>query len=451
MRPEDIRKGVNKIRDYAGRNGAEAALFRALEGAGEFLSDRAYDRERRGDMAFPVLEKVSEGPFISVVIPVFDPDPDDFAHLLDSLINQTYLNFETVIADGSSNDDILKVTEAYREDPENTLNIVYKRLDENKGISGNTNEALKIASGEYISLLDHDDFLEPDALLLTVDKIIAGALMVYTDEDKYDSLTGRFTTPNRKDDLNLDLLLSNNYICHLLTVKADLIREAGGLRSGFDGAQDYDLILRLTELIPEQRIAHVDKILYHWRMTPSSTSGNPDSKLYAYENGKKALNDYFRRRGINASVTDTPHRGFYRADYSEAEVDPGEYLIFVDKRLVPLDPGYERRLSGFFARKEVGIVGARIIGKTGGTVYNGYSISDNGEKIPEYGKMDYRFSGYMHKASLIRETGAVSLHAFAIRSSLKDLISHDTVSMCEGVRERGFKVIVDPGIMFKLR
>lgn len=451
MRPEDLRKGVNKIRDYAERNGAEAAIFRALEGAGEFLSDRNYDRERKDDIPFPVLEKVSDGPFISVVIPVFDPDPDDFAHLLDSLISQSYVNFEAVITDGGSNEDILRVVEAYRDDPENKLNIVYKRLEENKGISGNTNEALTLASGEYISFLDHDDFLEPDALLLTVDKIRDGALMVYTDEDKYDSLTGTYLTPNRKCGFNLDLLLSNNYICHLLTVKADLVKKAGGLRSGFDGAQDYDLILRLTELIPAEKIAHVDKILYHWRITPSSTSGNPDSKLYAYENGKKALEDYFEKRGINASVTHTLHRGFYRADYSEAEVDSGEYLIFIDNRIVPLDPDYEKKLAGFFARKEVGIVGARIIGKTGGTVYNGYSISENGEKVPEYGKMDYRFSGYMHKASLIRETGAVSLHAFAIRSSLKDLISRDAVSMCEGARKRGFKVIVDPGIMFKLR
>ena len=117
---------------------------------------------------------------------------------------------------------------------------------------------------------------------------------------------------------------------------------------------------------------------------------------------------------------------------------------------MPLTPEYEKCLAGYFQRSEVGIVGARIIGKTGRTVSNGYRMDQDGRRVPEYGRIDYRFSGYMHRASMTRETEAVSVHAFAIRKSLKDLISRDAFEMCRKVREQGYLVIVDPSILFRI-
>ncbi|MCR4589719.1 MAG: glycosyltransferase [Lachnospiraceae bacterium] len=448
---DGLRTGLNKIRDYTERNGADAAFFRVLEGLKEWADDRSYSREvlmlpETGD-----TETKESGFFLSVIIPVYSPDMDDFAHLLDSLLRQTYTDFEVVIADGSADTAIENVVKVYDGDPDVHLLIKYERLKENLGISGNTNEALKRAEGDYVVFIDHDDFIEPDALLETVKAIKEGAELIYTDEDKYDGVRDRYFCPNRKPDFNLDLLLSNNYICHMLTVRKDLVEKAGGFRSGYDGAQDHDLLLRLSEIIPREKTAHIPKILYHWRLSENSTAGNPESKVYAYDNGKKAVEDYFSRRGIGASVHHTSHRGFFRADYSGAEAAEDSCRIFVDRSLQSLTPGYEKLLRGYFAREEVGIVGAAIIGKSGRTVSNGYTKLPDGTRTAEYGKIDYRFSGYMHRAHMIRETEAVSAHAFAIRKELLDTVSRDVFHMCGRVRERGFSVIVDPNIIFKLR
>ena len=448
---DSVRQGISKLKDYTDRNGAEAAGFRALEGIRESADNRRYSRET---VMLPdgADEKGEEGGiFLSLIIPVFEPDMDDFAHLLDSILSQSYTDFEVVIADGSGNGDIEKVVSTYDEDPDIGLKIKYKHLEENKGISGNTNEAVKEAEGEYLVFLDHDDFIEPDALSETVRAIRKGAEIVYTDEDKYDSLRDRYISVNRKPDFNLDLLLSNNYICHMLTVKKEAVERAGLFRPEYDGAQDHDLILRLSEIVPRDRIIHVPKVLYHWRITDRSTAGNPHSKLYAYENGKKAVEDYFKRRGINVIIKNSPHRGFFHTDYSPSAVDPGDCCLFIDRRLLPLTPDFEKRLRGYFAREEVGIVGARIIGRSGRTQSNGFKRDEYGRRVPEYGKIDYRFSGYMHRASMSRETEAVSVHAFAIRRELLPLVSKDAFTLCERVRSQGFSVIVDPEIIFRIK
>ena len=450
MDPGKIRNTIKKIGRYAERNGWEAAAFRLLEGVKESVDDRVYSEEMSMVPAAGNVEEEASDVYLSLIIPVCDPDIDDFAHLLDSLIQQSFTSFEVIIADGGSTGEAEDVIKTYREDPGAGIDIKYYKLTENLGISGNTNEAIKRASGDYLTFIDHDDFLEADALSETVKKIREGALMIYTDEDKYDGRSDRFLSPNRKGDFNLDLLFSNNYICHMLTVKRELVEKAGGFRSGYDGAQDHDLILRLSEMIPREKIAHVPKILYHWRITANSTSGNPDSKLYAYENGKRAVKDYFERRGIGAEIKDTAHMGFYHPDYRNAWTDNSKYLLFIDKKLHPMTPEYEKCLGGYFARDEVGIVGARIIGKTGRTVSNGYRIDQDGRKVPEYGKIDYRFSGYMHRASMTRETEAVSVHAFAIRKSLKDCISRDPFEMCRKVRDQGYLCIVDPYVSFRI-
>ncbi len=454
MDPKTVRENIVKIKDYTGRNGVKAALFRIAEGIKESAGDRKYSLER--DKLPPYIpgedqEIPENAPVISVVIPVFGPDMDDFAHLLDSLAVQSYKNFETVIVDAGSDSSIYEVVKVYAEDPGISLKIKYRKLKENRGISENTNEAIKEAEGEYVSFLDHDDLLSPDALLETAKAAALGADVIYTDEDKYDSLSDRYFCPNRKPDFNLDLLLSNNYICHLLTVRKTLLRELKGLRSEFDGAQDHDLILRLSEIVPREKIVHVDKILYHWRLTPSSTAGNPLNKLYAYDSGRKAVQDYFIRRGIGAVVKDSPHRGFFHPVYSQVKAESESCILFLDSRLNPLTADYEKCLAGYFARSEVGIVGARIIGRTGRTVSNGYIKDKDGRRIPEYGKIDYRFSGYMHRASMTRETEAVSIHAFAIRRELAGLIDRDPFKMCDRVRERGYTVVVDPDIIFRLK
>ncbi|SKB76728.1 Glycosyl transferase family 2 [Lachnospiraceae bacterium] len=451
---DSVRKHLRKLKSYAERNGIEKTVFRAVEGISETLADREYAEEMRCNRETSELLRENEiigGSIkISILVPACDPDPDDFAHLLDSVARQTYGNYELIIVDAGKGQDTEAVVNTYMADPDAGLPIVYKRLPENLGISGNTNEALALAKGNYIALLDHDDFLEPTALSRIAEEAVHGAYVIYTDEDKYDARTDRFFRPNRKPDFNLDLLYSNNYICHFLAVKRELAVKTG-FRSEYDGAQDYDFILRLTDGMDEEKIAHIPEVLYHWRVSINSTADNPESKLYAYENGRKALQDFFISKGYkDVVVRDTDHRGFYHADYSNTVIDKEKYVLLVDDRLCPLSADFERALSGYFVRPDVGIVGARIIGRTGRTICNGYERVTGGRRVSLYGKMDFRFSGDMHRASMTRDTEAVSRHACVIRSELADCITGDSMEMCDEIRKRGYRVVIDPTINFKL-
>ena len=187
-------------------------------------------------------------------------------------------------------------------------------LGENRGIAGNTNAAVAMATGDNIALVDHDDTLAPFALHEVVAAINRhpDATFFYSDEDKLDT-TGERVEPNFKPDWSPETLLSRNYICHLTVLNAELMTRIGGFRSGFDGAQDYDLVLRAGE--QAHKVVHIPRVLYHWRMHAQSTASNKGSKNYAYDHGKAALADHFARTGIDASVHDGPILGTYQPVY----------------------------------------------------------------------------------------------------------------------------------------
>ena len=251
-----------------------------------------------------------DGLLLSVVIPLYRTPERYLAELADSLAAQTYRNFEVCFADGSP-DDRLGSFLAERYPEENRFR--YSHLDRNAGIAGNTNEAVRMAKGDVIVLCDHDDVLDADALYAVYAAIRDGADIVYTDEDKLTASGGFLFGPNFKPDFSPDLLRSSNYICHLFAVRRETAEAAGPLRSGFDGAQDYDFILRCTE--NAGKICHVPKALYHWRAHPDSTAGNPESKEYAWENGRRAIEEHLARVGLKGQVTSTEHPGHYRVRY----------------------------------------------------------------------------------------------------------------------------------------
>ena len=250
--------------------------------------------------------------------------------MIDSVLGQSYKKLQLVLADASASDRVERVAKTYRDD-----RLTYFRLQENAGISHNTNEALAHATGEYIGLLDHDDLLCKDALAYMMQRLEEqDYLFLYTDEDKIDQTGTTVFEPNWKPDFNLDYLLSNNYICHFSAIRADLMKKLQ-FRSSYDGAQDYDLFLRTvyeigkegpkdTEgrlLYPQaymdRKIAHIPQICYHWRAHLGSTADNPQSKLYAYEAGKRALEDFARQNGWQAEICHTKHLGFYRIDWKD--------------------------------------------------------------------------------------------------------------------------------------
>ena len=248
-------------------------------------------------------------PLISIVIPLYNTPIPYLKELLDSVQSQTYQNFQLCLADGSDNS---RTGDYIRENYGTDKRIQYKLLENNAGISENTNEAIKMATGEFIMFSDHDDTLAPNALFEIVKEMNEhpGTDVVYTDEDKVTMDGKRYFDPHFKPDFNLDMLRCNNYICHIFVVKREILEQVGMLRKEFDGAQDFDFILRCCE--KAENIRHVAKILYHWRNHPASTAGNPESKMYAYEAGRNAVQAHYDRIGMKAEVSMTEQWGRYR-------------------------------------------------------------------------------------------------------------------------------------------
>jgi O-antigen biosynthesis protein len=264
------------------------------------------------DLAKQRTTTFARRPTISVIVPVYNTPPAFIDEMVQSVLAQTYPHWELCLADGASPaPHVRPVLERYAaEDPR--IHVTF--LAANDGIAGNTNAALELARGEYVALLDHDDTLAPFALYEVVRAINdrPDADLIYSDEDKLDE-TGRRVDPCFKPDWSPDTLRSHNYVCHMLVLRRDLMTRLGGIRPGFDGAQDYDLVLRASE--QARRIVHVPQVLYHWRMHPQSTAANTDSKRYLVEAGRRALAEHLERMRTPASVAEGTIPGTYRVVY----------------------------------------------------------------------------------------------------------------------------------------
>ena len=238
-------------------------------------------------------------PLVSVVVPLYETPECFLRELIEGMLGQSYENWELCLADGSPTD---KIEHFLAVNYKGDARIRYRRLVENGGISENTNEAVAMAMGEYIGLLDHDDVLAANALYEVVRMLNAhpDAQVIYSDEDKIDAESGIHSRPHFKTDYNPELLMHYNYICHFLVVKKTMLEKVGDFNPCYDGAQDYELVLRLTE--QTDAIYHIRKILYHWRIHSGSTAGSSLSKDYAYDAGKRALEAYVQRRKIPAEI-----------------------------------------------------------------------------------------------------------------------------------------------------
>ena len=268
-----------------------------------------------------------QNPLISIVIPLYCTPTPYLRELIDSVRAQSYTNWQLCLADGSPDQ---KVEEYIQKRYGKDSRILYKHLEENGGISINTNKAIEMATGEYLMLSDHDDTLEPDALYEIVKAINdhQGPEIVYTDEDKL-SMDGEFYfEPHFKSDYNLFRLRDNNYICHIFAVKKALVDQVGGLRQEYDGSQDYDFILRCCE--QAKQVIHIPRVLYHWRCHEESTAENPESKTYAFESGKRAIEEHYRRTGIDAEVYQGEFLGLYRTRFHR-DHDPLISIIIPNK------------------------------------------------------------------------------------------------------------------------
>ncbi|WP_395589885.1 glycosyltransferase family 2 protein [Enterococcus faecalis] len=303
-------------------------------------------------------------PKISIAMPVYNVEEKWLRLCIDSILNQVYTNWELCMADDASTDpNVKKILTEYQQLDER-IRVVFR--EQNGHISEATNSALAIATGEFVALLDNDDELAINAFYEVVKVLNENPKLdlIYSDEDKID-MDGNRSDPAFKPDWSPDLLLGTNYISHLGVYRRSILEEIGGFRKGYEGSQDYDLVLRFTEKTTKERIKHIPKVLYYWRMLPTSTAVDQGSKGYAFEAGLRAVQDALVRRGINGHATHGAANGLYDVYYDIES----EKLVSI---IIPTKNGY----------KDVQRCVSSIIEKT---TYQNYEIimADNGSTDPK--------------------------------------------------------------------
>lgn len=274
----------------------------------------------------PVYTELKYQPLISIIIPVYNVKGKYLEKCIDSILAQKYTNYEVILVDDASiNEDTLRTLKKYEN--QEKIKVVYR--EKNGHISRTSNDALKEARGEFIALVDDDDELTENALYEVVKALNKNKKLdfIYSDEDKI-FVKGKRHHPNFKPDWSPDTFLSMNYMSHLGVIRKSLVDEVGGFRVGYEGAQDYDLYLRVTE--KTDKIYHIPKILYHWRAIPGSTAQSDGEKNYAVENGKKALEDALKRRKVKGEVRIHPMCPYYYIEY-EVKNDPLVSIIIPTK------------------------------------------------------------------------------------------------------------------------
>lgn len=427
-------KNIGKVMRYFKKNGIINTFYVVIERV-FFAYHKNYTyNEPSKDILEAQRKKVfEENPLFSIVVPTYETNEKHLKEMIESVCNQSYVNWELVLADASTTTAVEDVVKTYDD-----ARIVYLKLAKNAGISANTNEGILKAKGDYIALLDHDDLLTKDALYEVASMIEneknAGkvAKVIFSDEDKCDSNGENFFSPHYKTDYNKELLFTNNYICHFLVCKAELMKELL-LRKEFDGAQDFDFVLRAADYVNcEQEagkpvsLCHIPKILYHWRCHENSTAQNPESKMYAYEAGKRAVQAGFDKMGRKLDVTHGKHLGFY-------------------------EPKVTDKTQLFKANEKLGCIGGAVYCRK--KVIGG-AMDCHGTVL--YGGLHKKFEGYMNRAHLMQSAYAVDIRNIVVREELKEILEEircrmretknaDYVAVslefCEKVRNMGYEIL----------
>lgn len=318
---------------YLKKNGGKAAVYAALERLQKSENDTyCYVEPTEETLNRQRIESKDKELLFSILVPVYHTPLPYFKEMIQSVLDQTYPNWELLLGDAGEEDSLRLPAEKFGD-----ARIRYIKLEQNLGISANTNAILAYAKGDFIGLLDHDDVLTKDALYQMYQKIHTARKagiepkLLYSDEDKGDGEMQEFYDVNRKPAFDQDYLWSNNYICHFTVLEASLMKQLQ-FRPEFDGAQDFDLFLRAAREIQNDpnknsQVLNISNVLYHWRCHRGSTAQNPQSKLYAYEAGKRAVEEDLSIRGICAKVEHSKHLGFYKVIYEDIFRDRAEVAM----------------------------------------------------------------------------------------------------------------------------
>lgn len=447
---------LEKVWKYYRNHGLKLLWMKLVDKPIEKSMDYMKWREDRkigqGESDKQLEELIEQNLKISIAVPIFHTPEQFLKEMIKSVQSQSYQNWELCIADGSTDDKAYNVAQEYALFDER---IKIKKIGENKGIADNTNVAFAMCTGDYIGLLDHDDFLEADALYEVVKRINEkpNTEVIYTDEDKVSMDGKQFFEPHFKSDFNLELLRANNYICHFFVVKRTILEEVGGLRKEYDGAQDYDFILRCVE--KAKIIEHVAKPLYHWRTHQNSTAENPESKLFAYESGKRAIEEHLKRQKEKGEVRYTENWGFYHVKYNMMNPDwvtiiilkksysrkkvmkcirsiretigysnydilcidkiqeintldiKGEYVLLVDGTISMITRNWMEELLGLCQREKTGAVGIKLYNKNETIKHAGIILGMNGYAFEGFPRVR---QGYFHRDDLMQNLNAVTMN-----------------------------------------
>ena len=391
-------------------------------------------------------------PTFSIVVPTYRTNETYLRDMIQSVADQSYPYWELVLADATEDDCVKAAVEKIKtelygnnapmppakgaegsvgdlqsgaEKQDVVGRIRYIKLPENAGIAANTNQGLQYATGDYIGLLDHDDVLTPDALyemavrILEAEKNGAELQMLYSDEDKCNGDRTSYYERNRKEEFNLDLLLSNNYICHFLVMKSELIKGLA-FRPEYDGAQDYDLVLRAAKKLLPENIAYIPRVLYHWRCHTGSTAENPQSKQYAYDAGLRALQDFADSMDYQAKAVHLKHLGFYMLEYPQGILESRKDLGAVGGRIL----GTMEAVHNGHGKKGMTGVIERTIGAFSGPQVIGGRMSAEGDVY--YEGLSAHYSGYLHRAVLTQTAEAVDIRCIRVNEECREIFEKVT-------------------------
>lgn len=471
-------KNYKRVVSFFKRNGLKASVVKVFERLARDDDEKDYTQKVLSELIDDKTASLqrehifSNRYLISIVVPVFEPDEEVFIKMLNSVIDSTYTGWEMCIADGSASDKYQEMAHSIFATEGLEGKLRYKRISENHGISANMNEALSMASGEYVTFLDHDDVITKDALYTVISVLNNESeythnpnvrkRFIYSDEDKVSFDDSYYFDHHKKTDFDRIMLLTNNYICHLLVVDTDLARAVGGFDSDYDGSQDFDFVLKISEQLKDEEIVHIPKVLYHWRSTKASTAENPDAKLYAYEAGKRAVAAHLKRQGINAYVTNTPHLGFFGINFGKSSINvriitPSEFENLNRETLEGISQSYimvvsedlecdcEEYLSELLGPMVIPFVGATTGKITKGSRIEsaGYELDMTDGKKPQFSGMNKMFSGYLHRASILRQITAFD-EGFVMYK--KDALNWDNDRL--GLSE-SFSCVYVPEVVFR--
>ena len=418
--------------------------------------------------------KFKKQPKISIVIPMYKTDEGFFKELIDCFKAQTYGNWELCLADGSpsENPEFAKICAGDKR-------IVYKYLGRPGGISDNTNEGLKMVTGDFVAFMDHDDLIPVFSLYEIVKAVNEHEKVdyIYTDEDKI--MDGHRFNPHFKPDYAPETLMCQNYISHFTVVRKNIADKIGGLKKQYDGAQDFDFTMNAIDISRE--VVHIPKVLYHWRVCDGSTAQSMDNKTYAVTAGLKATTDYLTKKGYKVDTKITGKFGVYsvqylpKKKYQVAIIAPNQtqrlldsikkhakyenyeivesvdeikkkadYIIYLGGDQEIQTDNFIEKLIGFFENDGIDIVSAKLLNKDGNLISAGLTVI-NGKVERRLANHNGKLLWYFGKGDIAEDVLAIEPDCYAIRANLYDA-KKDIFNVCVTSFKNGQRIMITPEV-----